>query len=209
MTSFSGPSAAFFRAGVTSRCSDVSAPTCPARWGRTARAPRDGAGLPPGACAARSGRGDGRRAECARVTSRHREVVPAPAGGEARGGGSVRDAALRERRRRRDPQDAGARAVRPALGHRQRRLRAPGGLRAVRQAGVVRSVPGPLPGGTSGARGPGAVGAWYGAGCGAVHRGAARCTGTVRCPRCRCASAARTLCAESSSSARVVSLLMR
>lgn len=57
--------------------------------------------------------------------------------------GRPRRAPLRERRRR-GPQDAGAGGVRPALGHRQRRLRPPGGLRALGPAGLVRRRAGPL-----------------------------------------------------------------
>lgn len=74
------------------------------------------------------------------------------------------------------PRDAGAGGVREALGHRQRRLRPPGGLRAVPQAAVVGRHPGALrraqgavqlPGGSAPAQLP--VGAAGPAGCHHLH----------------------------------------
>lgn len=79
------------------------------------------------------------------VTSRRRDVAPAPRAGGVACGGSGTAAPVLGRPSRSGggggPQDAGSGGVRQAVGHRQRRLRPPGGLWALRQAGVVRPVP--------------------------------------------------------------------
>lgn len=85
----------------------------------------------------------------ARALSRAPARSPGPAPAETRGPGALggcRRAAGWRGAGRRDPRHAGNGAVRPALGHRQRRLGLPGGLRAVPASAVVRSGCGARPG---------------------------------------------------------------
>lgn len=95
-----------------------------ARLGRTAPAARGAAGW------------------SAPREARARLCAARAGGASAAGRGwAVRDLEPAAERRRPGARDAGAGGVREALGHRQRRLRSPWGLRAVPEAAVVRAGP--------------------------------------------------------------------